>query len=151
MRAYYCHRQAEAAFLIRSFVHYIYGFLRASWVIVGHLRPINLGAAVPMLHPFAVPTSLLLLPTLLNAETKKPAKGASQNAESTTGDGKSSWCVRLEGRSLTLMRAILVCNPSYILVCMALPRSRRCSTMAAASLFTCAGSADSSASRLGAA
>lgn len=63
------------------------------------------------------------------------------------------WKVQLvcQGTSLTLMRAILVCKPSYIRVCMALPRSRRCSTMAAASLFTCAGSADSNASRLGAA
>ena len=48
------------------------------------------------------------------------------------------------------MRAILLCRPSYILVCMALPRRRRCSTMAAASFFTCAGSADSSRALLGA-
>lgn len=40
------------------------------------------------------------------------------------------------GKSLTLMRAILVCRPSYILVCMARPLSNRCSTMAAASFFT---------------
>lgn len=47
------------------------------------------------------------------------------------------------------MRAILLCRRSYMQVCMALPLSRRCSTMAAASFFTCPGSLDSSRALLG--
>ncbi len=47
------------------------------------------------------------------------------------------------------MRAILLCKPSYILVCAALPLSSLCSTKAAASFFLLSGSMDSSRALLG--
>ena len=47
------------------------------------------------------------------------------------------------------MRAILLCKPSYILVCAALPLSCLCSTKAAASFCLFSGSADSSRALLG--